>query len=114
MCHVAPGMFFMLLLVKCDKLTPLLRVCIFYGKIGNNGCERSRRSLSQLGCWHDRERTPLQDWDHSENDPRLVPDFLRQRSGMFPERFWRMSVPVSSRENRPTWTEHPRCGIPSY
>ena len=30
-------------------------------------------------------------WDHSENDLRLVPGFQRQRSGMFPERFRRMS-----------------------
>ena len=73
-------------------------------------CERSRPGLRKLGCWHDRQRTPLQDGDHSGNDARLVPGFLRQRSGMFPERFRRMSVPVSSREIRLTGTEHPRCG----
>ena len=73
-------------------------------------CEWSRPGLGKLGCWHDRQRTPLQDGDHSGNDARLVPGFLRQRSGMFPERFRRMSVSVSSREIRLTWTEHPRCG----
>ena len=46
--------------------------------------------LSQLDCRHDRQRTPLQDEDHSGNDPRLVPGFLRQCSGMFPEWFRRM------------------------
>ena len=73
-------------------------------------CERSRPGLSQLGCWHDRQRTPLQDGDHSGKDPRLVPVFLRYRSRMFPERFRKMSVPVGSREIRPIWKGHPRCG----
>ena len=76
---------------------------------GFHVCERSRPGLSQLGCWHDRRRTPLQDGDHSGNDPRLVPGFLRQRSGRFLERFRRMSVSVGSREIRLTWAEHPRC-----
>ena len=73
-------------------------------------CEKSRPGLSQLGCWHDRQRAPLQDGDHSKNDPRLVPGFLRQRTGMFPKWFRRISVFVGSREIRLTWTVHPRCG----
>ena len=66
--------------------------------------------LSQLDSWHDRQRTPLQDGNHSRSDPRLVPGFLRRRSGMFPERFWRMSVPLGSTEIRLVWTGHPKCG----
>ena len=73
-------------------------------------CEKSHPGLNQLDCWHDRQRTPLQDGDHSGNGPRLVPGFLSQCTGMFPERFRRMSVPVGSREICLTWTEHPRCG----
>ena len=73
-------------------------------------CGRSRLALSQFDFWYDRQRTPPQDEDLSGNDPHLVPGFLRQRSGMFPERFRRMSVPVGSRENCPVWTEHQRCG----
>ena len=72
-------------------------------------CERSRPSLSQLVCWHDRQRIPLQNVAHSGNDPCLVPGFLRQHSVIFPERFRRMPVPVGSREFRPIFTEHPRC-----
>ena len=45
-------------------------------------CERPPLGLSQLNCWADSQRTPLQDGDHSGNDPRLVPDFLLQCSGM--------------------------------
>ena len=73
-------------------------------------CERSRLDLSQLGSRYDRQRTPLQDGDDSGNDPRLVLGFLRQCSGMFPKQFRWISVPVGSREIRPIWTEHPRCG----
>ena len=76
-------------------------------------CKRSRLGLSQLGCWRDRHRTPFQDGDHSGNDPRLVLGFLRRHSGLFPERFQRMSVSVGSREIRLIWTEHPRCGTMS-
>ena len=61
-------------------------------------CERFRPGLSQLDCWRNRQGTPLQDRDHSGNDPRLVPGFLRRRSGMFPERFRSASVSVGSRE----------------
>ena len=61
-------------------------------------------------CWHDKQKTPLQDVDHSGNDPRLAPGFLSRRSGMFPERLQRMFVHVGSKEIRPLWTEHPRCG----
>ena len=46
-------------------------------------CERSRPGLSQLGCWHAWQRTPIQDGNHSGNDPRLVPGFLHQCAGMF-------------------------------
>ena len=46
-------------------------------------CERPPLGLSQLNCWTDSQRTPLQDGDHSGNDPQLVPDFLCQCSGMF-------------------------------
>ena len=42
--------------------------------------------------------------------PPLVPEFLRRCSGMFPERFLRVSVSVGSREIRPIWREHPKCG----
>ena len=73
-------------------------------------CEKSHPCLNQLNCWHDRQRTPLQDGDHSGNDPRLVPAFLRQRSEVFWERFRRMPVPVGSRKSRLTWTEHLWCG----
>ena len=73
-------------------------------------CKRSRPGLSQLDCEHDRQRIPLQDGDRSGNDPRLVPGFLRRRSGMFPERFRRMSVSMGSREIHLIWTVHPRCG----
>ena len=69
-------------------------------------CERSRLGLSQLDYWHDKQRTQLQDGDHSGNDPRLVPAFPRQCSGMFR----RMSVFVGSGEIRLTWTVHPKCG----
>ena len=76
-----------------------------------SGCyERSHLGLSHLGCWHDRQRTPLQDWDPSGNDPRLVSGSLHQRSGKLSERFRTISVSVGSREVRLTWTEHPRCG----
>ena len=73
-------------------------------------CEKSRPGLSQLNCWHDRQRIPFQDGDHFGNDPRLVPGFLCQSSGMFPECFRRMSVFVGSEETRLTWTVHPKCG----
>ena len=68
------------------------------------GYERSHPGLSELGCWHDSQRTPLQDGDHSGNDPCSVPGFLRQRSGMFLERFRRMLASVGSRGIRLTWT----------
>ena len=76
-------------------------------------CERSRLSLSQLGYWHHRQRTPLQDEDHSGNDPRLVPGFLRRGSGMVPE--WSRNGSgecpyLWNQENSLTWTEDPRCG----
>ena len=73
-------------------------------------CERSRPGPSQLDCCHNKQRTPLQDGDHSGNNPRLVLGFRHQRSGMFPERFRRTPVSVVSRDIRLTWTEHPRCG----
>ena len=54
-------------------------------------CERSRPGMSQLDCWNNKQRTPLQDGDHSGNDPRLVPGFYvivpecsRNRSGECP------------------------------
>ena len=72
--------------------------------------ERSHPGLSQLDSWHDRQRAPLQDGDHSGNDPHLVPGFLCQRSGLLPERFGRMSVSLGSEEIRLTWTVHPSCG----
>ena len=50
----------------------------------HGNCERSLPGLRQLNCWHDRQRAPLQDGDDSGNDHRLVPGFLRQRFGMFP------------------------------
>ena len=73
-------------------------------------CERSRPCLSQLGCWQNKQRFPVQDGDHSGDDPHLVPGFVRQRSGVFPERFRRMSVRLVSRAYHPIWTEQPRCG----
>ena len=73
-------------------------------------CGRSLPGLSQLDCWHDRQKTPLQDGDHSGNDSRLVPGFLRQCSEMFPEWLRIMSVFVGSEETRLTWTVHLKCG----
>ena len=70
--------------------------------------ERSRPGINQLGCWHDRQRTPFQDGDCFGNYCRLVPGFLRQRSGMFPERFRRTSIPVHSRDIRPSFTRAPK------
>ena len=54
---------------------------------------------SQLNCGSDRQRTPLQDGDHTGNELQLVPCFPLLRSEMFPEWFRRVSVSVSSREN---------------
>ena len=43
----------------------------------SDNCERSRPGLNQLDYWHDSQRPPLQDEDHSGNDPRSNPGFLR-------------------------------------
>ena len=32
-------------------------------------CDRSPPGLSPLDCWHDMQKTPLQDGDHPENNP---------------------------------------------
>ena len=63
-------------------------------------CERRLLGLSQLDCWTNRQKTPLQNGDHSGNDPQLVPDFLCHCFGMFLERFRRVPVFVGSREIR--------------
>ena len=42
---------------------------------------------------------------------RFVPGFALLCSGMFPERFRTVSVPVTSRETRLILTEHPESGI---
>ena len=63
-------------------------------------CGRFAADLSQLNCWFDEYRSPLWDQDHSGNDRHLVPGSLVHCSGMFPERFRRVSVSVGSREIR--------------
>ena len=67
--------------------------------------------IEPLGCLCSKEEVgrmprrcaatvPLQDEDHPENDPHLVPGFPGLCSGMFPERFRRMSAFVGSKEIR--------------
>ena len=63
-------------------------------------CEKPRLGLNQFNCRMDRLRIPLQDGNNSGNDHQLFPGFLRVCSGIFPERFLSMSVPVGSREFR--------------
>ena len=65
-----------------------------------DSCEELHLSLNQLNDGSDRQRVPLQDEDNSGNDPHLVPGFLRLCSGMFPQRFRSVSVPVGSRKIR--------------
>ena len=48
-------------------------------------CKRPLLGPSQLKYGTDRQRTPLQDGDHSGNDPQLAPVFLRRCSGTVPE-----------------------------
>ena len=55
-------------------------------------CESPRLGLNQLVDWTDRLRIQLQDEDFSGNDHKLVADFQRLQSGMFPERFRIVSV----------------------
>ena len=50
-------------------------------------CEKSLPGQSQSNSWSHGQRTPLQDGDHSGNDPQLVPGFLAHCSGIFRERF---------------------------
>ena len=66
--------------------------------VGN--CEKLRLYLNQLSDGTDRHRIPPQDEDHSGNDPHLVRGFPHLSSGIFPERFRIVSVPVGSREIR--------------
>ena len=47
----------------------------------------------------DWQRTPLQDWYHSGNDPNWFPGFQRRCSRMFPERIRGMSVSLGSSKN---------------
>ena len=63
-------------------------------------CEEPRLGLSQLNDAIDRRRVPFQDEDHPGSDPHLVPGFPHLCSGLFPERFRRMSVIVGSGEIR--------------
>ena len=74
-----------------------------------SNCERPLLGLNQLKCGTDRLRAPLQDGDHSGNDPQLVPGFLHPCSEMFPERLRSASISVGSREIRLTLTEHSKC-----
>ena len=61
-------------------------------------CDDPRLDLSQLNDETDRRRVPLQDEDHPENDPHMVPGFPRLCSGTFPQRFRSVSVSAGSRE----------------
>ena len=72
-------------------------------------CERSLPEMSHLNYLCNRQRTLRQDGDYSNNDPHFVPGFLHHCSGMFPERFQKLSVPVGWREVRLILTELPRC-----
>ena len=63
-------------------------------------CKRPHLCLIQLTEGTNRRRIPLQHEDHSGNDPHLVRGFPRLYSGMFPDRFWIVSVLVGSREIR--------------
>ena len=71
-------------------------------------CKRSL--LGFIPVKTDFRRLPLQEEDHSRNNHQLVPDFLRPCSGIFPERFRRLSVYVVSRKICSIQTELPRCG----
>ena len=73
-------------------------------------CEEYRLGLNQLNDGTGRLSIPLQDEDHSGNDPQLIAGFLRLCSGMFPERFRSVSVTVGSKEIRLVYTEHPKYG----
>ena len=55
-------------------------------------CEEPLLGLIQINDGTDRRRVPLQDEDHPENDPHLVPGFPRLFSGMFLERLLSASV----------------------
>ena len=61
-------------------------------------CEKYLPGLTHLNYWWDRQRTQLEDGDHSGNDTHLVPDFLHQYSGMFPERFRKVTLSVGSKK----------------
>ena len=65
--------------------------------------------LNHLNDGTHGRRVPLQDEDHPENDPHVVPGFPRLCSRMFPERFRSVSVPVGSTEVRQIQTKHPKC-----
>ena len=55
--------------------------------VKDESCEEPRLGLNQINDATDRRRVPLQDEDHLENDPHLVPGFPRLCSGMIAERF---------------------------
>ena len=63
-------------------------------------CGRPYLGLSQLNCGISRLWTPRQDGYWSGNDLQLVPGFPRRCSGMYPERFHRVSVSVVLRKLR--------------
>ena len=79
-------------------------------KTKHSGCDEPRLGLNQLNDGTDRRRIPLQDENHSGNEPHLVPGFPSLCSGMFPQRFRIVSVLVGSKEIHLVQTEHPKCG----
>ena len=51
--------------------------------------------LSQLSWWTDRKRNPLEDEDHSENDPQLVSGYKRKFPGTVPEKVRRVHEEIA-------------------
>ena len=71
-------------------------------------CERSHPGLNQLKCWPDEQRFPLQDRDHSRNNPRWAPGFMSCWPGMFPQRFRSGSVLCGFRRNSSSLDKAPK------
>ena len=72
-------------------------------------CEQPRLGLNQLSDGIGRLKIPLRDEDQYVDEPLLVFAFLCVCSGIFPERFRSVSIPVGSREILVHETKHPRC-----
>ena len=65
-----------------------------------------------LNIWEDW--LPLQDEDHSGNDPQLFPGSLYLNSGVSPERVRSEPGLVGSKETPLAWTGSPKCDSLSY